>query len=330
MKVKIKARTENILTQKPVFTRLIDSYLQAVNGYRVLCTNINITFGSAYCVACNSHSLNYRVRVALKYRAVHKRAGVALVRITYNIFLRSLIRRAQSPLSARGEAAAASAAKARIGNALNNVLRSHFGQNLTESGVAVHSYVFVNIFGVDNAAVTKNNAILRFIESGVAKGNIALDFISYVAGIVINQALNNTAFKQVLLNYFLNVLWGYSAVKSTVRINDNNRSQSAETETACLYELYLVRKSAAFNILSKRLLNIVASRRGTAGTAADQHMCTNHFFTSKFLLMSGYRIFVYDVTVFKMLLNYARRLFGSHFNIGYLFLARLEDLYNRL
>ena len=134
----------------------------------------------------------------------------------------------------------------------------------------------------------------------------------------------------MLLNNFLNVLGGYSAVKSTVGINDNNRSQSAETETACLYELYLVRKSAAFNILGKRLLNIVASRRGTAGTAADQHMCTNHFFTSKFLLMSGYRIFVYDVTVFKMLLNYARCLFGSHFNIGYLFLARLKDLYNRL
>ena len=88
----------------------------------------------------------------------------------------------------------------------------------------------------------------------------------------------------MLLNYFLYIFRCYPAVKSTVGIDDYNRSQRAKTEASGLYQLYLVGKSVAFDILSERFLNILTSRRGTTRTAANQHMCTNHFFTSNYSL----------------------------------------------
>ena len=88
----------------------------------------------------------------------------------------------------------------------------------------------------------------------------------------------------MLLDYLLYIVRSYPAVKSTVRIDDNNRTQRAKTETTGLYQLYLVGKSVAFDILAEGFLNILTSRRGTTRTAANQHMCTNHFFTSNYSL----------------------------------------------
>ena len=70
-------------------------------------------------------------------------------------------------------------------------------------------------------------------------------------------------------NNFLNIVRCYAAVKSTVRINDYNRTERAETETSGLYNCYLIGKSEALNILDKSFLNFMTSRRGTTCTAAD-------------------------------------------------------------
>ena len=127
MQIKVKARIKDVFAEHTVFFRLLDSNLKSCNGDRILRSDVNITLGSADCIACDSHSLDYRVGVALKDRSVHKRTGVALVRVTGNIFL--IVNRfsGKAPFQAGGESAATSASQAGFQNFIYNLLRFHRG-----------------------------------------------------------------------------------------------------------------------------------------------------------------------------------------------------------
>ena len=111
MKVKIKSGIKYILAEQSVFARLVNSYLETLNRDRIFGTDIYIALCSADSVTGNSHSLDNGMRVALKHRTVHKRARVTLVGVADNVFLRSLIRRAERPFASCRESAAASSAK---------------------------------------------------------------------------------------------------------------------------------------------------------------------------------------------------------------------------
>ena len=77
---------------------LVDSNLETLNSDRILSTNIDITLGSADSVACDSHSLENCVGVALENGTVHKRTGVALVGVTANVLLISVVSCSEFPL----------------------------------------------------------------------------------------------------------------------------------------------------------------------------------------------------------------------------------------
>ena len=125
MKVKIKARIKDVFAEQTVFLCLVNSYLQTLNGNGIFGADINIALACTRCIAADCHCLNDAVRVALKNGAVHKCAGVALVGVADNIFLVSVICCGEAPFKTCGESAAASAAKTRILNNLNNLGGSH-------------------------------------------------------------------------------------------------------------------------------------------------------------------------------------------------------------
>src|SRR5699024_9712549 len=103
----------------------------------------------------NCHSFDDCVGIAFKNRTVHECTRVAFVCVTANIFLSAFYKvLCKKPLTAGGESAAASSAKTGVENALNYVIRSHFGKYLAESLISVGSNVFFDIFGIYYTAVS--------------------------------------------------------------------------------------------------------------------------------------------------------------------------------
>ena len=141
---KLKPVRKYVLTQQAVFARLLDGDLKALDGNRVFRTDIYVALVCADGVTGDGHRLQHGVRVALEHRAVHKRAGVALVRVAYDVFLIRNALGGKVPLRAGGEARAAAAAQTAVGDELDDLRRRHLGQTFAERLIAVHRDVFVD------------------------------------------------------------------------------------------------------------------------------------------------------------------------------------------
>ena len=119
----------------------------------------------------------------------------------------------------------------------------------------MNRYVFINIFRIDNTAVTECKAILCLVKSCVGKSRAVLAFNS---GIVINHSFDGTPLEEVFLDNFGNLFNCYSAVKNTFRVNDHDRTESAETEATGLHNLYLFIKTLLCELGNKSFFDGVA------------------------------------------------------------------------
>ena len=272
LKIEIKAGIKYVLTEKTVLISSIDSLLKTLNCDGILGTNVNVTLGSTDSITADGHSLDDGVGVTLKDGTVHECSGVALVGITYNVLLRSLVGGTESPLTAGGESTASSTAETGVGNYLDNVLGSHFGENLAECCITVHSYVLVDVIGIDNAAVTEYYTLLGLVECCVVKRNLSLGNYLLSAGVCINEMLNDTTLEKMLLNDLLNILGSDTAIEGTLGVNDNDRAECTETEATGLYYLYLFGEAVSLELLVEGSLDSLATGGGTTCTATNQYV----------------------------------------------------------
>jgi len=276
VEVEIEAGTENVLTEKTVFTSLVDSDLESLNCDRIFCTNVYPTFVSADRVSCDSHSFYYCMGVTFENGTVHECARVTFVGVTYNVLLVGNGSLCELPLTTSGESAAAATAKTGIENGLNNVVGSHFLQNLSECEVTVHSDVFIDLFGVDYTAVTESNSLLLLVEGSIAERSLYILFFLFIAGIVVNKTFNNTTLEEVFGNDFRDIIGSYHAVEGAFGIYDHDRTESTKTEAAGHNDLYFFFKTLHFKLFSELVCERTAAGRSTTGTAANQYMRTNH------------------------------------------------------
>ena len=89
------------------------------------------------------------MRIAFQNGTVHKRARVAFIGVAADVLLIRLVRRRKAPLEARREARAAAAAQTGGLHDVNNLLRGHLGEHLTEGLIAVDRDVFIDVLRVD-------------------------------------------------------------------------------------------------------------------------------------------------------------------------------------
>gem|GEM_PF-5740380 len=212
---------------------LVKGNLQTLDRDRVLCTDVDVTLIRADRVAGDRHGFEDHVRVAFQDGTVHERAGVAFVRVTADELLRGVIAFGEFPLEARREAGAAASAEAGVQHDLDDVVRRHLLQDFLQSDIAVHRQIFIDALRVDEAAVLERDSLLDLVEARIVqRGDLLLkDFI------VVNKALDDPAFQQVLLHDFRDVVDRNTAVEDIAGVDDHDGAEFAETEAAGLDDL---------------------------------------------------------------------------------------------
>jgi len=337
--IEIKAGAENILAQQTILTSLLDSDLQTMNGDGILSTDIYITLICTDSITGNGHSLDNSMGVTFQNRTVHECTGVTFVGVAADILLICIGNEVSGklPLLTGGEAGAAAAAQTGIENDLDDLVRSHLGQNLTKSSIAVHSNILFDVLGIDNAAVTQGNTALGLIESSVIQRSASAVgsslFLDLFGNIIVDQSLDDSTLEQMLGNDLRDILSGNFTIENTVGMNNDNGTESAQTEAAGLDDLYLFCKTMLFQFCSKGILNVLTARRGTAGASADEHLSTNHIDLPpiKPLLQAVvYSVFGDDVAADEMLFNNSLGALGVHLDVSNLVLAGDVDLDNGL
>ena len=97
-----------------------------------------------------------------------------------------------------------------------------------------------------------------------------------VAGILIHQTIHHTTLQQVLGDNLLHVGLFHTAVEGAVGIHDNHRTQGAQTETTGLNHLDFAAQLVLLNALVEGFDDFITTRGGTAGTATDHNVSSNH------------------------------------------------------
>ncbi len=272
--IKVEAGAENILTEQTVLLCLIDSDLQSSDCDGVLRTDVHIALLRADRIRRDGHRFNHCVRIAFQHRTIHECTGVTLVRITSNVLHVTHGVLGELPLSAGGEACAASTAKTGSEHLVNDLLRLHGGERLDERLITVHGDIFVNVLGVDHTAVAKDHTGLLLIEVGIGKS------LHGGAGgfLLIEQTLHEPALHQVLRHDLGHVLYLHAAVKRTFGIDDNDGTHRAKTKATGLHGLHVGGKICLCKLFVKCLQDVCAVVGVTSRTAANQNMTSVHIF----------------------------------------------------
>ena len=189
------------------------------------------------------------MRIALKNTSVHECAGVAFVGVADNVFLVSLVCGGEAPFESGRESAAASSAQTGILDYLDNLLGCKLGKALCKSLIAVVCDIFIDILGIDYAAVAQRDSVLLLIELSFLE---RLNLLT-VNGLIIKKSLNHTTLEKMLFNNFGNVFNLDFRIEAAFGINYHNRAESAKTEAASADNLDFFFKSLCLDFLFKGL-----------------------------------------------------------------------------
>ena len=166
-----EAAAEDVLAEEAGLLRGRERLLETHDRERVLGAHVNKSFSRADRVGGDEHALDEGVRIALDHRAVHERAGVALVRVADEVLLVALRVARGVPLEPGGEARAAASGEAGDLDLLDHLLRRH-REDLADRLVAIHRLVGRDVLGVDEAAVPQRDTRLLLQELLVVRRNL--------------------------------------------------------------------------------------------------------------------------------------------------------------
>ena len=256
------------LTEEAVLAGLADGDFQTVDSQRILGTDVDETLGGADGVAADGHSLDDAVGVTLEDGTIHEGTGVTLVGVADDVLLVGLVLGAEAPFHTGGEAGAATAAEAGLGDLVDNLLRGHLGQALGQSLVAATGDALLDVLGIHKAAVAQGDTDLLAIEVHVLR----VADVLLVLGVGVEQLGDFTTLDDVLVDDTLHILGFHLGVEGVVGHDLHDGALLAEAKAAGLDDLDVVLQA----LLSEDLVEIVDDLEAVAGfasgTAADQNM----------------------------------------------------------
>ena len=160
----LKPRPRMLLAQQTVLAGLFDGTIQAMYRQRILGAHIDDALGRAHHVAADDHAFQQGMRIALDLVAVHVGAGIAFVGIADDVLLVGNRLAQELPLVAGEEAGAAAPAQLGSLDLLDDALRLVVDQRLVQRLVAADRDVFLDVVGIDQAAVAQHDLLLALEE----------------------------------------------------------------------------------------------------------------------------------------------------------------------
>ena len=206
--------------------------------------------------------------IPLQDGAVHKCPRVSLIRIAADIFLIRFICRRELPFQSCRKSCAASSSQAAVQKDLNHILRLFLRQDDTQSLISPGTYVFFDVFRVDDAAVAERHPVLLFIEIRLIEGD---DLVS-LCGLIIEETADDSSLEQMFGYDLRNVILPDHRVKRSLRIDDHNGTQSTQSETSCLHNADFLSEAVRRDLFFQPVYDPLAARGGTSGTAADKYV----------------------------------------------------------
>jgi hypothetical protein len=104
------------------------------------------------------------MRVAFQNGPVHKSAWVTFVCVTADVFDVVYRTFCEFPLHPCREASAPAPSQPGTLNDIDDLIRTEFGQAFAERSISVKRDIFINVFGIDQAAVPKSDTLLLLIK----------------------------------------------------------------------------------------------------------------------------------------------------------------------
>ena len=148
-----------------------------------------------------------------------------------------------------------------------------------ERCIAVQSDVFLDILGIDHAAVAERDSHLLGIEFGLAQRQ---DLSVLMNCLRVKEILADRSLNDVLVNDPLGSLGRCLGIESAFRIYDHDRAQCTEAKTSRLDDQYIL-QSLRFYLVLQRLYDLMAAGRSTSCTAADKDLLAVSRMLSHFL-----------------------------------------------
>ena len=274
---KSKPRAHDVVAEQAVLARLPERVLEALDGERVLGAHVHVALVRADGEGADDHALDERVRVALEHRAVHERAGVALVRVAEDVLGVVVLLLGEAPLHPGGEAGAAAAAEAGGEDLFDDLLGRHRGEHLGEGLVAVAGDVLVDVERVDDARVAQHDLDLAVEERDV----VHLRLRPVGAGRVAHEALDHAPLEQVFLDDLGHVVDLDVLVEDAVGVDQRHGALHAGAEAAGLDDVDLAGELARLEFFAHRLAHVEGAGGDAAAAGADQEV-TSHVSHSRF------------------------------------------------
>ncbi len=273
--VEVEAAPEDVVPQKAHLAGLADRDLEALDGEGVFRADVDVALVRAHGVAADDHRLEDGVGIALQGRAVHVRAGVALVRVADHVLLSLGLLGGRLPLDAGGEPGAAAAAEARLLHLGDNLLGRHLEEHLLERLVAVAGDVVLDLLRVDDAAVAEDDAELLLVERDVRLGVGILRLRGVVA-----EAADDAALDEMLGDDLLDVLRLHMDVERALRHDLHDRALLAEAEAAGVEHLHLAVEALGLELVPEFGDDLVRAARAARRAAAHENMGFDGHFLS--------------------------------------------------
>ena len=221
-----EAAAHDVVAQQTDLCGFFDGGLQPLHRQRIFGADVDIALGGAGGHTGDHHALQNGVGVALHDGAVHKRTGVTLVAVADHILHVGYVAPHALPFAPGGEAAAAAATEAGVGDLLADSFRRHGEQRLFKGGVAALGDVFVQILGIAGAAAGQHHAVLLFIE-----GDILLPGVGDTVPLI-GQTLDDLAAHHRLFHDLAAVLRLDMDVHDAQRLDMYQRAHLAEAVAA--------------------------------------------------------------------------------------------------
>ena len=263
----VETGPENVLAEQTILIGLIDGLTDALDGKGVFGAAVDDAFVRTDGAGADGHPFDDALRIAFQLRTVHEGARVAFVGIAHDVLLGAGRLFAELPFQTGGEAGAAASADARELDLIDDLIGGHLGERLGEGGPSVHGDVFVDAFGIDDAAVCPGHLVLVAEEVDFTEDR----HLAFNRRTLVKVFLRDAALEQMLFRDACNGALFEPVIENAAGIDDDDRTLVADAVATGQNDIDLVLEFMLSDFLKEQVVYFQGAGCNAPGSAADEN-----------------------------------------------------------